>query len=136
MPNLPKDGVQESEEEKNQEMEYKSITITKKINPCGHIHAIFLEDQDCFHKMFIKGPGTKCGEVWMDSLAKILTYALRRAEFEGTIEDGIIKQLLNVRCNNVVVNKDHICSCPDAIGKAIIQYLKIKAVEEVGKGIK
>jgi len=113
---------------------YKSITITKKINPCGHIHVIFTEEAGCFHKLFIKGAMTDCGEVWISSLAKMITYAIRRAEFEGTIEDGIIKQLLGVRCNNVIPNKEHICSCPDAIGKAITQYMRMKDIKELKDG--
>lgn len=116
--------------------EYKTITITKHLNPCGNIHIIFTEDRDCFHKLFIKGPGTDCGEVWLSSLAKMITFAIRRAEFEGTIQDGIIKQLLGIRCNNVTPNKEHICSCPDAVGKAITQYLKMKEIEEFERGIK
>ena len=114
-------------------MKYKSITISKKVSPCGHIHCIFLEEEGVFHRLFIKGAMTRetpCGEAFLDPIAKILTYAMRRGLWEKNIEKGIVKQLLNVRCNSTIPNKEHICSCSDAIGKSVKEYIEMKGIKD------
>ena len=105
---------------------YKTITITKKVGVCGNIYCLFLENEDAFHKMQIKGdPGKMpCGGCWLDALGRILTYSLRRGIWEGTAGPGIINQLLHIRCNSLPANEEHISSCADAIGKSVKEYLK------------
>lgn len=107
--------------------EYKTITIFKKVGSCGTINLRFLEDDNAFHRVFITGDADKmkCNPMWLEALSRMLTYALRRGIWEGTTDEGIIKQLTNIRCNEVSANQDHICSCPDAIGKACREYLKL-----------
>jgi hypothetical protein len=56
---------------------------------------------------------------------------LRRSLWEGTTERGIVKQLLNQRCPSAIPNKEHIVSCADAIGRAVLDYVK---KEEKAKG--
>lgn len=109
------------------EKEYKTVTIIRKVGSCGTITLRFLEDEEAFHRVFITGDGgkMKCNPMWLEALARMLTYALRRGIWEGTVSEGIIKQLCNIRCNEVSANKEHICSCSDAIGKATKEYLKI-----------
>lgn len=108
--------------------EYKTITIMKKMGGCGNITLRFLEDEDAFHRVFITGSGGKmlCNPSWLEALSRLLTYALRRGIWEGTASDGIIKQLCNIRCNEIGANKEHICSCMDAVGKATKEYLKLE----------
>ena len=94
---------------------------------------IFLEDEGVFHKLFITGAMTRetpCGTSWMDALARIITYSIRRGLWEKNIETGIIKQLLNVRCNSTIPNKEKICSCSDAIGKGLKDYAEIRGLKD------
>jgi hypothetical protein len=106
--------------------DYPTITISKWI-PCGNIYCLFLEEDDSFHRLTIKGDMAKeclCGESWLNSIAKLLTYAMRRSIWEGNTKDGIIKQLLGQRCPSYVSNKEHILSCSDAIARCVLEYSK------------
>lgn len=107
-----------------------SITIAQKVGSCGTIYCIFVEGGEGeFKKLFIKGAmgkNTPCGESWLEPIAKILTFALRRSLFEGTVDRGIIRQLKGVRCNNISPNKDHIISCSDAIASILVKYLLLR----------
>ena len=106
--------------------DYPTITIHKKVG-CGSIYCLFLEDEDIFHKLLIRGDMAKtaeCGEAWLNSIAKLLTFALRRSLWEGNTKEGVVKQLLGQRCPNAIANKEHIVSCPDAIARAVLEYAK------------
>jgi len=103
-----------------------AITLAKKV-ACGHIYCIFNEKEDVFDKLLIRGDMAKncpCGESWLNSIAKLITYAMRRSIWEGNTKEGIIKQLLNQRCPASVPNKEHIVSCSDAIAKCVLEYSK------------
>src|SRR3990167_6053920 len=104
--------------------DYESLTIEKKIG-CGNVYLIFIEDEDTFHRLFIRGDMAKecpCGESWFNAVAKLLTFALRRSFNEDNTKEAIIKQLLGHRCSIVIPNKEHIISCSDAIAKAVLEY--------------
>lgn len=106
--------------------DYPTLTIKKQVG-CGSVYTIFLEESGAFKRIMIRGDMCKeapCGSSWFDALAAILTFSLRRALWEGTVDKGIIKHLKNHRCNMALPNKEHISSCPDAIGKAVEQYLR------------
>ena len=114
---------------------FDSLTLSRKVG-CGQIYCIFNEDEGAFDNLIIKGDNAKeipCGEAWMNTMAKILTYALRRSVWEGDTKRAIVKQLLNHRCNNVFPNKEHIVSCPDAIGRMVLEYLKSRGLDEEEK---
>ncbi len=105
--------------------EFNSITISKTVG-CGKIYCIFNESEDVFDNLIIKGSNAKealCGEVWMNAMAKILTYALRRSVWEGTTKRAIVKQLLGHRCY-ASPNKDKTTSCVDAIARCVLEYSK------------
>ncbi len=98
---------------------------------CGAIYCIFVEDEGAFYNLIIKGDNAKetpCGESWLNAMGRILTYALRRSIWEGDTQRAIVKQLLNNRCNMAAANKDHIVSCPDAIGRMVLEYLKARGL--------
>lgn len=105
----------------------RSVTLAQRVGSCGTIYCIFVEGTEGeFKRLFIKGAmgkNTPCGEAWLEPIAKILTFALRRSLFEGSVDRGIIRQLRGVRCNNIAPNGDHITSCPDAIAKILTRYL-------------
>lgn len=103
-----------------------NITIAKPVG-CGTIYCIFTERGDSFNRLFIKGDMAKscpCGESWLNSLAALLTFSLRRSIWEGTTNKAIVKHLMFQRCPSAVANKDHIVSCADAIGRCVLEYLK------------
>lgn len=103
----------------------ESITIRKRICQ-GHLYCIFEQEDGVFKKLHIKGStkATPCGESWIEPVSKVITFALRRALWEGTEETGIIKHLLGHRCNECAVNGDRTTSCTDAIAKCVSEYLK------------
>jgi hypothetical protein len=121
--------------------EYESLSINKKVG-CGEVCCIFEEDEKAFHKLriilngakeFVKCPHCKkeiegeykhCEEIWFDIAAKIITFGLRRGIWEGTIESGLIKHLINktFKCKRYTPNRENICSCPDAIGESVSKY--------------
>lgn len=112
--------------------DYKTISISKKVG-CGEIYCLFLEDEGAFHKLTIRGDmarQTPCMTSWFDPMGRLITFSLRRGIWEGTVEKGILKHLINEndKCSCYVPNKDHISSCADAIGKALRQYLKLKGI--------
>jgi thiazole synthase ThiGH ThiG subunit len=111
---------------------YDAITMQRKIG-CGNIYCIFNEKEGEFYNLIIKGDNAKeapCGESWLNSMAAILTYALRRSMWEGTAQKAIVKHLLNHRCQVVVPNSEHIVSCSDAIGRMVLEYLKARGLDE------
>jgi len=108
--------------------EYNNITFSKKVG-CGSIYCIFVEDENTFHRVFIRGDmarETPCGEIWLNTVARLLTYSLRRGLWEDTVKDGIIKQLMykSEKCQGYVPNKEKITSCADAIGRCVLEYAK------------
>ena len=112
--------------------DYPSITISKKVG-CGNIHLVFMEDEGAFYNLLIFGDMSKecpCGDSWFKSIARLLTFSLRRSIWEGTTRKGIVKQLLNQRCANATPNKDNIVSCADAIARAVLEYAKTKDLTE------
>jgi thiazole synthase ThiGH ThiG subunit len=113
--------------------DYLTYTIKKRVG-CGAVYCLFMEDEGAFYKLFVKGNNAKetpCGEAMLNTLAKILTFALRRGFWEGSIDRGILKQLKNERCNMAVPNKEGVVSCADAIGKAVSDYIQIRAKNEI-----
>jgi hypothetical protein len=64
-----------------------------------------------------------CGGAWINAMAGILTFALRRAikEDEDALYRGVIKQLKNQACNNQsIVGK----SCVHQISRVLEGYFK------------
>ena len=111
---------------------YDSITMYRNVG-CGAIYCIFNEQEGEFYNLIIKTGNTReapCGESWFNSLAAILTYALRRSVWEGTAKQAIVRHLLNHRCNTIIPNKEHIVSCSHAIGIMVLEYLKARGLDE------
>jgi len=114
---------------------FDSITMSKKVG-CGNLYVIFVEEEGAFNRMFIKGDNAKesmCGESWMNSMASILTYALRHSVWEGNTKKAVVKHLLNHRCAMATANEEHIVSCSDAIGRCVLEYLKARNLDEIEK---
>jgi len=112
---------------------YDAITFHRAVG-CGNIYCIFNEKDDEFYNLIIKGDNAReapCGEVWLNAMAAILTYALRRAVNEVNAKRAIVKHLLNHRCHMAIPNREHITSCADAIGRMVLEYIKSKGLDEI-----
>lgn len=110
---------------------YDAITMFRKVG-CGNVYCIFSERDGEFYNLIIKGDMAReapCGESFFNSIAAILTYSLRRSISEGNAKDAVAKHILGHRCNMYVPNKEKIQSCPDAIGRMVLEYLKARTDE-------
>ena len=122
------------------EVEPDSLTFCEKCG-CGKIIIRIWEPDGVFCRVFIQGSISKtqeCGYSWMEAMAGIITFSLRRAITEaikGTevdsdpIESGIIKQLKYQGCNKKP-------SCVHGIAKALEKYLSMRGwIDEKEKEI-
>ena len=106
-----------------------SKTYQKKVG-CGSLYVIFNEHYNGnFDHLIIRGSMSKrtdCGDSWIFGIAKLLTYALRRAfkEDDDSRERGIVRQLIAHTCSKCSLKTE--LSCISAIGRAIDDYLKLK----------
>jgi hypothetical protein len=95
--------------------------------PCDNIYVTIAsknEEPDKIDFIRISG-GTKdneCGCSFLDSLADLLTFSIRRIR---NIHESraICKNLRMHRCNKVKPNREHITSCADALGRVLEKEL-------------
>jgi hypothetical protein len=103
-----------------------------KQTPCGHMYiTIARKDKGRVHFIQIFGKTeNECGNSWRDAVGNLLTFAIRRAT---TIEDkeAIIDCCRSQRCNKVIVNKEHIESCADALSRVLREELLNKEASSV-----
>jgi hypothetical protein len=119
-------------------VERPSITIQKQVG-CGHLYLTFIElKSGKFYKLLIDGTMTKespCGSSWLNAIARVLTYAIRRTTEEDeknghkelkktSLWHGIIKQLIGHNCNRRSMVTE--TSCVGAIASGIKDYIKRK----------
>lgn len=98
------------------------ITISQKVG-CGHVYLLIETRNGKFDKLTIKGTMAKtcdCGESFLQSIGKILTFSIRRAIKEGTLEEGILNHLKGHRCN-IPIYKGAM-SCVDGIAKGMKKF--------------
>ena len=100
-----------------------SRTYKKMAGQCGNIYITIVFRDDKPNRIdYLKLQGcTKtndCGGSFMDSLADILTFAIKRIRNKYEAE-AIIKSLSCHRCNKIKPNQDHSTSCVDAISKVL-----------------
>lgn len=101
---------------------YDSYTYTERIG-CGHIHIIITENKGKFHRIFMKSSMSKetpCGSSWLEAMSALLTFGIRRALEEKTLERAILKHLRNHRCNQYSIATAK--SCSDAIAIALTRH--------------
>ena len=104
---------------------WKSATYMKTTG-CGNIYITLAYSKDKPRKIeFIRISGEKhnnCGASFNEALADMTTFAIRRIRNSHEAL-AIVKNLLYHRCNNIKPNKDHINSCPDALGQVLKKVL-------------
>lgn len=119
-----------------------SITIQKNVG-CGHLYLTFIEHKNGhFYKLLIDGTMTKespCGSSWLNAIARILTYSIRRTIEEDTKNEhkemkktslwhGVIKQLIGHNCNRRSMVTE--TSCVGAITMGIKDYISRRKNED------
>ena len=103
-----------------------------KWTPCGNLYITIVYKNDRktgnkeyaidYIRVYHSNRENNCGGSFFESLADMLTFAVRRAG-EKKDKQAIIKNLIGNRCNKVVANKEHIVSCSDAIGRVLKKEL-------------
>ena len=119
-------------------VERSNITLQKRVG-CGSIYLIFIEHKNGkFYKLLIDGTMTKespCGSSWLNAIARILTYSIRRTMEEDnknghkemkrtSLWHGVIKQLIGHSCTRRSMVTES--SCVGAIAMGIKDYIKRK----------
>lgn len=107
----------------------KSRTF-QKWTPCGnlYIHIAFKEEaQNKVDFIIIDGASREidCGHSWVQGLADLLTFSVRRIRNQHEA-DAIIKALRGHRCNKYLPNKEHTTSCTDAIAQVLQEVIGSK----------
>jgi len=100
------------------------ITISEKVG-CGYVYLLIETKNGIFDKLTIKGTMAKscdCGESFLQAIGKILTFSIRRAIKEGTLEEGILNHLKGHRCN-IPIYKGSL-SCVDGIAKGMKKFFE------------
>lgn len=112
----------------------RTKTYRKLAGQCGHIYVMVVFRDDKPNRIdYIKIQGcTKyndCGGSWAESIADLLSFAIRRIRNKYEAE-AIIKSLKHHRCNRITPNQEHTTSCSDAIARVLQEELKVDEEEE------
>jgi len=103
--------------------------ITRKITTgCGNLYVTMNVDERGLFEVFARlGKAGGCADAQLESVGRLISLCLR-SEIKPR---EIVKQLKAIRCPNPrLVRGGPILSCPDAIAKAIEEYIEGKEIPE------
>lgn len=108
-------------------------TTMKLKTGCGTLYVTINEDERGVCEVFSQmGKSGGCAASQSEAVSRLISLALR----SGLEVEPIIRQLKGIRCPAPLLGKGGlILSCPDAIGRALENYLQRKKAEEIGEAI-
>ena len=112
----------------NNEIPIETISPTrtyKKTLPCLSFYMAINYKEDGkidYIKIFGGRKDNDCGGSFLESMADMLTFSIRRIRNEHEAK-AIVKNLRFHKCNRCVANREHITSCVDAIGQVLEKEL-------------
>ncbi len=105
---------------------------------CGYLYVTINEDNKNLFELFARmGKTGGCAASQTEAIGRLISLALR----SGIDPVAILEQLKGIRCPEMMLGKEKIYSCPDAIGKALQAHLemqgqKIKEMSKLDRGFR
>jgi ribonucleoside-diphosphate reductase alpha chain len=96
--------------------------VTKKMKTgCGNLYITINEDENGLCEVFTTmGKSGGCAAAHTEAVSRMISMALR----SGVKPEPIIRQLCGIRCpKQIIIKGGSVLSCPDAIGKALADYI-------------
>jgi ribonucleoside-diphosphate reductase alpha chain len=99
---------------------------------CGYLYVTINEDNKNLFELFARmGKTGGCAASQTEAIGRLISLALR----SGIDPVAVLEQLKGIRCPEMMLGKEKIYSCPDAIGKALQAHLEMRGqkVKEMSK---
>jgi len=103
--------------------------VTRKIaTGCGNLYVTMNEDEQGLFEVFARlGKAGGCADAQLEAVGRLVSLCLR----SGVKPTEIVRQLKAIRCPNPLLARGGpVLSCPDAIAKALEDYIKGREIPQ------